>query len=177
MHQAHLGKYFPVKDFYNSKEIVIRFCPAEKMWWDVLTKPLQGQKFIDMQAFLQNCATDYDNDVEMKKLVKPQNIASSQECVGEHTKSIGKHTKYPLKCKCILITPHRSVNGSCYLKCKRILFTPHRSVNTSHLLTRGRNKLNMFPVNSNFLVRRMRELTHGKSMSLAPPASLMISLS
>ena len=34
------------------------------MWADVLTKPLQGQKFRDMRAFLQNCSRDYDDDFE-----------------------------------------------------------------------------------------------------------------
>jgi hypothetical protein len=45
---------------------------------------------------------------------------------------------------------------------KRILFTPHRSVNGSCLLTKGENKLLVFPVNSNIPVRRTQELTHGK---------------
>jgi hypothetical protein len=82
--------------------------------------------------------------------------------VGEHSKSVCKHTKPPLKCRRIMFTPYRSVNTSPLLKCKRVLFTPHRSVNTSHLLTKGRSKLNTFPVNSNFPVRHTRELTHGK---------------
>jgi hypothetical protein len=34
------------------------------MWANVLTKPLQGQKFRDMLAFLQNCLRDYDDDLE-----------------------------------------------------------------------------------------------------------------
>ncbi len=94
--------------------------------------------------------------------MKPRSITSSQECVGKHTKSIGEHTKFPLKYKRISFTPYRSVNASHLLKCKRILFTPHRSVNASRLLTKGRNKLNIFPVNSNFPVRHTRELSHGK---------------
>jgi hypothetical protein len=77
------AKYFLIKDYYNSGEIDIKFCPTEKMWADVLAKLLQGQKFRDMQAFLQNCAAkDYDNYVEMKKLMKPWSVASSWECVG-----------------------------------------------------------------------------------------------
>jgi hypothetical protein len=39
------AKYFLIKDYYDSGEIDIRICPTEKMWADVLTKPLQGQKF------------------------------------------------------------------------------------------------------------------------------------
>ena len=63
---------------------------------DVLTKPLQGQKFRDMRAFLQNCPQDYDNNVElqtdqlaqrsMNQQVKT--VASSRECVGELENSV-----------------------------------------------------------------------------------------
>ena len=81
------AKYFLIKDYYNSGEIDLRFCPTDVMWADVLTKSLQGQKFRDMRAFLR----DYDDDVElqidqlarrsMNQQVK--NVASSRECVGE----------------------------------------------------------------------------------------------
>ncbi len=43
------------------------------------------------------------------------------------------------------------------------MFTPHRSVNRSRLLAKGKNKLWTFPVKSNFPVRCMQELTHGKN--------------
>ena len=64
------------------------------MWADVLTKPLQGQKFRDMQAFLQNCPRDYDDDIELnidqlaRKSMNQQvkTVASSRECVDEHAK-------------------------------------------------------------------------------------------
>ena len=56
------------------------------MWADILTKPLQGQKFRDMRAFLQNCPRDYDDDAEHKLSIKPQDVASSRECVDEHAK-------------------------------------------------------------------------------------------
>jgi hypothetical protein len=58
------SKYFLIKDYYDAKEIDVKFCPTDEMWSDVLTKPLQGQKFRDMRAFLQNCSRDYDDDVE-----------------------------------------------------------------------------------------------------------------
>ena len=84
-------KYFLIKDYYDSGEIDLRYCPTDVMWADVLTKPLQGQKFRDMRAFLQNCPRDYDDDVElqtdqlarrsMNQQVKT--VASSRECVGE----------------------------------------------------------------------------------------------
>jgi hypothetical protein len=37
------------------------------MWADVLTKPPQGQMFRDMQAFLQNSSSDYDDDLERQE--------------------------------------------------------------------------------------------------------------
>jgi hypothetical protein len=64
------------------------------MWADVLTKPLQGQKFWDMRAFLQNCPRDYDDDIELnidqlaQKSMNQQvkTVASLQECVDGHAK-------------------------------------------------------------------------------------------
>ncbi len=56
------------------------------MWADILTKPLQGQKFRDVHAFLQNCPRDHGNDVEFWLSMKPQDVASLRECVDEHAK-------------------------------------------------------------------------------------------
>jgi hypothetical protein len=88
------AKYFLIKDYYESGEIDLRYCPTDIMWADVLTKQLQGQNFRDMQAFLQNCPRDYDDDIElqndplarqtMNHQVKTN--VSSRECVGEHSK-------------------------------------------------------------------------------------------
>ncbi len=83
--------YFMIKDYYKSGEKDLRYCPTDVMWADVLTKPLQGQKFRDtMRAFLQNCSRDYDNDAElltdeltrrsMNQRVKT--VALPWECVG-----------------------------------------------------------------------------------------------
>jgi hypothetical protein len=60
------------------------------MWADVLMKPLQDQMFRNMQAFLQNCLRDYDDDLERQEderahqSTKQQvaTVTSSQECVG-----------------------------------------------------------------------------------------------
>jgi hypothetical protein len=60
------AKYFLIKDYYESGEIDLRYCQADIMWADVLTKPLQGQKFRNMQALLQNCPRDYDDDIELR---------------------------------------------------------------------------------------------------------------
>jgi hypothetical protein len=80
------AKYFLIKDYYDAGEIDGKFCPTDEMWADVLTKPLQGQKFRDMRAFLQNCPRDYDDDTEFKISMKPQDVASSREYVDEHAK-------------------------------------------------------------------------------------------
>jgi hypothetical protein len=74
----------------------VQYCPTDVMWADVLTKPLQGQKFRDLRAFLQNCSRSYDDEFELQtdklaqKLLKPQvkTVASLQECVGECMKSM-----------------------------------------------------------------------------------------
>jgi hypothetical protein len=77
------AKYFLINDYYDAGVINVKFCPTNQMWADVLTKPLQGQKFIDMQAFLQNCPQDYEDDTEVASPMLPQDVSSLQECVGE----------------------------------------------------------------------------------------------
>jgi hypothetical protein len=85
------AKYFLIKDYYNSGEIDLCYCPTDVKWADVLTKSLQGQKFWDMCAFLQNCSRDYNNDVELQtdKLAwrsinqQVKTVASPWECVRE----------------------------------------------------------------------------------------------
>jgi hypothetical protein len=72
------AKYFLTKDYYDAGEIDVKFCPTDGMWPDMLTKPLQGQKFSDMHAFLQNCPRDYDNDTEQNNSMNPQDVASLQ---------------------------------------------------------------------------------------------------
>jgi hypothetical protein len=69
------AKYFLIKDYYDAWEIDVKFCPMDGMWADVLTKLLQGQKFRDMRAFLQNCPRDYDDDTEQNNSMNPQDIA------------------------------------------------------------------------------------------------------
>jgi hypothetical protein len=59
------AKFFLIKDYYEAREIDVEHCPTGVMWADVLTKPLQGQKFRDMHAFLQNCPRYYDDDIEL----------------------------------------------------------------------------------------------------------------
>jgi hypothetical protein len=60
------------------------------MWADILTKPLQGQKFRELHAFLQTCPRDIDDNIELRtdklaqKLIEQQveTVASLQDCVG-----------------------------------------------------------------------------------------------
>ena len=80
------AKYFLIKDYYDAETIDVKFWSTDEMWADILTKPLQGQKFRDMRAFFQNCPRDYDNDAELELLTKPQYVASSRECVDGHGK-------------------------------------------------------------------------------------------
>jgi hypothetical protein len=90
------AKFFLIKDYYKAGEIDLRYCPTDVMWADVLTKPLQGQKFRDMRVFLQNCSRSYDDDIELQtdklaqKLLKQQvkTVASLRECVEEHMKNV-----------------------------------------------------------------------------------------
>jgi len=89
------AKYFLIKDYYNAGEVYLRYCPTGEMWADVLTKPLQGQLFRDMRAFLQNCSRDYDDDLERQEderahhMIKQQvtTVTSSRECVDEQSQS------------------------------------------------------------------------------------------
>jgi hypothetical protein len=88
------AKYFLIKEYYESGEIDLRYCLTDVMWADVLTKPLQGQKFRDMQAFLQNCPGDYDDYIKLntdqlaRKSMNQQvkTVASSRKCVDGHAK-------------------------------------------------------------------------------------------
>jgi hypothetical protein len=100
------AKYFVIKDNYESGEIDLHYCPTDIMWADVLTKPLQGQKFRDMRAFLQNCPRDYDDDIELQNDPLARQTmnhqvttnVSSRECVGEHSHSKARHfSQSPVK--------------------------------------------------------------------------------
>ena len=83
------AKFFPIKDYYKMGEIDVQYCSTDVMLADILTKPLQGQKFRDMRAFLKNCSRSYDdnNELQTDKLAqKPlkqqvKTVASSWECV------------------------------------------------------------------------------------------------
>jgi len=95
------------------------------MWADILTKPLQGQKFRDMSAFLQNCPRDYDDDTEHKLLMKPQDVASLRECVDEHAK-----LKTQLKTK--QSSQPRATSPTCMSQVTQVSWVPDESHKRSH---------------------------------------------
>jgi hypothetical protein len=89
------AKFFFIKDRVDSGEITVIDCPAEGMWADVMTKPLQGTAFRVMRAELMNCEVNYEDPPEEDELNPSANrksvswksvIATTfktpQECVG-----------------------------------------------------------------------------------------------
>jgi hypothetical protein len=148
------AKYFLIKDYYDASKIDVRFCPTDEMWADVLTKPLQGQKFRDMRAFLQNCPQDYNNDNKLKKSMNLHDVASLRECVSEHTKPLLKSR--PASPTCISQIVDNFPGGK-----PEVIW--------------GRNKINTFPVNSKFPIGRTWELRHDKIKNQTPPSSLYFS--
>jgi hypothetical protein len=99
------AKYFLIKGCYNLGDFVLRYCPMGEMWADILTKPLQGQKFRDMQAFLQNCSIVYKNNLAREEdereraryLIneKVKTDASLWECVGKHRNRTSQEPNQP----------------------------------------------------------------------------------
>jgi hypothetical protein len=131
-------KYFIIKDYYDAGDIDVKFCPTNQMWAAVLTELLQGQKFRDIRVFLQNCPQDYDDDTEVESpIMMPQDVASSRECVGENTKS-------PLKTR---------AGPTCVSKIP---------AGEEAKVSWWKNRINTFPVNSNFSVGHTWESAHGK---------------
>ena len=51
-------KYFYVTDLIQRKEFELKYCPTEEMMADYFTKPLTGQKFDEMRAFILNLPTN-----------------------------------------------------------------------------------------------------------------------
>lgn len=58
------ARYFYIKDKIDKDEIEIQYCPTEKMWADVNTKPLQGRSFRIMRSHLMNIPEDYNDETE-----------------------------------------------------------------------------------------------------------------
>ena len=100
------AKFFFIKDRVDDGEIKVIDCPTEKMWADVMTKPLQGTAFRVMRAELMNCDINYEDPPEddnlgsipaLKTVSWKKDIASyskaPQECVGQNVKLLpGRET-------------------------------------------------------------------------------------
>ena len=67
-------RYYFVTDRINAGELRIQYCPTERMWGDMHTKPQQGSLFRMMRKWHLNCVID---DFEL-----PSDVEQSQECVG-----------------------------------------------------------------------------------------------
>jgi hypothetical protein len=139
------AKYFLIKDYCDAGVINVKLCPTNQMWADVLTKPLQGQKFRDMQVFFQKCTQDYEDDTEVTSPMMPQDVASLQKCVGENTKS-------PLKIQTESPTCASQITAGGEAK-----------------VSWGKNRINTFPVNSNFSVGHTHDQHMANSKSSTPP--------
>ncbi|KAL7464347.1 hypothetical protein ACHAXS_004676 [Conticribra weissflogii] len=98
-------RYFFVKDKVDQNEIVLRYCPTEQMWADVLTKPKQGQAFREFRSKIMNVPIDIPIDGldgplkptprTRKHWTKPN--VSAQECVGVRTNCTMQHNQlWPL---------------------------------------------------------------------------------
>ncbi len=102
-----------IKDRVFEGEIKVIDCPAEEMWVDILTKPLQGLAFRTMRPVLINCPINYEDEEETevfrsrtnttntpvppKKMVKWENNLKTvfhvpQECVGWNGSNLRKGT-------------------------------------------------------------------------------------
>ena len=77
-------------------EIQVLDCPAEQMWADVSTKPLQGLAFKRMRAELMNCSVNYEEseagETTQHTMSLPKGglkpLQAPQECVGSSASSM-----------------------------------------------------------------------------------------
>ena len=71
------AKFFLIKDWVDEGEIDVIDCPAEEMWADILTKPLQGMAFKMMRAVPLNCPINY-KDEEEAEVIKQRTTAMNR---------------------------------------------------------------------------------------------------
>ena len=103
------AKFFFIKDWVDNGEIKVIDCPAEELWADILTKPLQGMAFQTMRAQLMNCPINYEDpsneptkQLTRKPVVAKQSVTwggtkqvpswTLQECVGQNRSNRPSHT-------------------------------------------------------------------------------------
>jgi hypothetical protein len=91
------AKFFFIKDQVDDWEIKVIDCPAEEMWADILTKPLQGMAFQTMRAQLMNCPINYEDpsDEPTKQLTKKP-VVAKQLVTWDGTKQVPSRT--PQEC-------------------------------------------------------------------------------
>ena len=125
-------------------EIKVIDCPTEKMWADIMTKPLQGIAFRTMQAELMNCPVNYEEPEETieekglpisaaKMVTWKSDVRTTfktpQECVGQN----GNHKGKPVMDR----RPRNSYQGS---KGTRGMLSKSRLVSRRGLIGVSREK-------------------------------------
>jgi hypothetical protein len=96
----------------DGREIKVIECPAEKLWANILTEPLQGMAFRKMRAKLMNCPVNYEENGKptekpdihllpkpgtgMKTANKRLMSTSPQECVGHKRTRLRKNAPFSL---------------------------------------------------------------------------------
>ena len=55
------AKYFFIKDKIKNGDMSLTYCPADRMWADVLNKPKQGRLFREFRSHLMDVDLDYDD--------------------------------------------------------------------------------------------------------------------
>ena len=64
------SRFFFITDKVARGEVDVEYCPAEKMWCDILNKPKQGASYRLDRSYLMNVPIEYDDDVE-RRLTHP----------------------------------------------------------------------------------------------------------
>ena len=77
--------FFFIQDKVENGEVNKVYCLTERMWLDMLTKPLQGQQFRQMRSMVMNCPIDYEDSNYSNRSIlimyQDNPETSSQECV------------------------------------------------------------------------------------------------
>jgi len=84
-------------------DLEIQYCPTERMWADVLTKPKQGTSFRRDRSYLMNIPEDYDDSAERARthqLLLPKNEREDSGC---------ERPKAPAPCRSVL--EHKQIRG------------------------------------------------------------------
>ena len=91
------AKFFFIKDRVDNGKIRVNDCPAEEMWADIMTKPLQGTAFRVMRAELMNCPINYEDPEEDKRNpIEERPISAAKMVTWKH--AIAAPFKAPQEC-------------------------------------------------------------------------------